>query len=45
MELDWEFDKGFVIFLFLVMAALATGVVISIGFLLHVGWDLYGVSL
>lgn len=45
MELDWKFDKGFVIFTFLVMAVLAAGAVITIGFLLHVGWDLYGVSL
>jgi hypothetical protein len=40
-RLDWEFDKGGVIWTLIVYAALASLVIIAAGYLLHVGWSLY----
>ena len=41
-SLDWKYDKGSILFAAFVLIGLAALVVIAVGFLLHVGWDLNG---
>jgi hypothetical protein len=40
-RLDWEFDKGHVLWMAIVWIALASLGLIAAGYLLHVGWALY----
>lgn len=40
-RLDWEYDKGGVIWRGIVYASVAAVLLIAAGFLLHVGWAMY----
>lgn len=41
-KLDWRFDKPYIIVNVVVYVAVAAVMTIVVGYLLHVGWALYG---